>query len=257
MAALLVTVTDPVTLPAAEGANATVSVAVSDGFSVQGAVKPLTEYPLPVTVTAEIVTAAFPVLVMTTCWLALQPVATVPKLTLEVLALSCPVGETDPVHVSGILSVGLLGSLLVMAILPVAAPATVGEKVTVACADWPALILFGVVTPLIPTSLPVKVIRETVKSADPALLSVRLALPLSPLESVPKLIEAGDTDNCGCDAATAVADRLATTGELPPSPLTVNVPEIFPAADGVTLTEKFPDCPAGSAMGKVTPERLN
>jgi hypothetical protein len=257
LAALLVTVTEPVTLPAAEGANVTMRVAASDGFSVTGAVKPLTEYPAPLAVIAEMVAAAFPVLVITTCCLALVPVATVPKFRLVVLALNCPVATAVPVPVSGMFRVGLLGSLLVMAILPLAAPATVGEKVTTACTDCPALIVFGVVIPLIPNSLPVNVIRETVKSADPVLLRVRLALPLSPLESVPKLIEVGDTDNCGCDAATAVADRFATTGELPPSPLTVSVPVIFPAADGVTLTEKFPDCPAGSDMGNVTPERLN
>jgi len=128
-------VTEPVTLPAAEGANVIVSVTASAGFSVAGAVKPLTEYPVPLTVTAEMPTTAFPVLVMTTCWLVLLPVATVPKLMLAGLALNCPVAAVDPVPVSGMLSVGLLGSLLVMAILPLAAPATVGEKVTTACTD--------------------------------------------------------------------------------------------------------------------------
>ena len=132
---MLVSVTEPVTLPAAEGATVTVSVTASAGFSVAGAVKPLTEYPVPLAVIAEIFAAAFPVLVITTCWLVLLPVATVPKLMLAGLALNCPVAEEVPVPVSGILSVGLLGSLLVMAILPLAVPATVGEKVTTACAD--------------------------------------------------------------------------------------------------------------------------
>lgn len=197
MAALLVTTMDPITLPAADGANVTVSVAFSDGFKVAGAVKPLTEYPVPLAVTAETLTAAFPVLVMTTCWLELLPVAIVPKLRLEELALNCPVAAADPVPASGTLSVGLFGSLLVIVTLPVAAPATVGENVTAACTDWPALIVFGVVTPVIPNSEPATVTMDTVKFADPVLLRTRLAVPVSPLETVPNAIDAGDTDNCG------------------------------------------------------------
>ena len=197
LVALLVTVTEPGALPAADGANATVSVAVSKGFSVAGALKPVTEYPVPLAVTAETFTAAFPVLVIATCLLVLLPVATVPKLTLAGLALNCPMAAADPVPVSGTLSVGLLGSLLVMVTLPLAVPADVGEKVTVACTDWPALIVTGVAIPVIPNSLPVRVIRDTVKGADPVLLSTRLAFPVCPLEIVPNPIDAGDADNCG------------------------------------------------------------
>jgi hypothetical protein len=54
-----------------------------------------------------------------------------------------------------------------------------------------------------------------------------------------------------------VADRFATTGELPLSPVTVTVPLIVPAAVGFTATAIFPDFPAASDIGKVTPERLN
>jgi len=54
-----------------------------------------------------------------------------------------------------------------------------------------------------------------------------------------------------------VADRFATTGELPLSPLTVSVPVTFPAAAGVTATEKLLDCPGESARGRLTPEKLN
>lgn len=39
--------------------------------------------------------------------------------------------------------------------------------------------------------------------------------------------------------------------------MTVIVPVIVPAVVGVTATVILPDCPAGSAIGKVTPERLN
>ena len=254
--ALLLTVTEPVSLPAVAGLKVTVNVAVCDGFNVAGVVSPLTENPVPVAATLEIFTAALPELVKTTCLVVLLPVLTPPKLMLVGFAVSWPVGVDDPVPLSAIVTVGLLGSLLVTATLPVTLPDVVGENVTVACADCPALMVFGVVIPLIPNSAPLIVMTDTVKSADPALLSVRVALPWSPVDTVPKLIETGLTDICGA-AFTPVADRFTTTGELPPSPETVIVP-VRPAAEvGVTLTEKLLDCPAPNANGKLAPDALN
>ena len=84
--ASLVTVTDPVTLPAAVGAKVTDKVAVADGFSVAGAVTPLTETPVPVAATAEMFTAAVPEFVKTTCFTEFAPVFTFPKLKLLWLA---------------------------------------------------------------------------------------------------------------------------------------------------------------------------
>ena len=133
--ASLVSVTEPVTLPAAVGAKATVSVAVCEGFNVAGVVMPLTENPVPVALTAETCTAALPVLLTTTCPLVFLPTATVPRLKLAGFALNRPVAVLDPVPLSGTLSVGVVGSLLVIAMFPEALPADVGENVTVACAD--------------------------------------------------------------------------------------------------------------------------
>jgi len=130
--ALLVTTTEPVTLPTAAGAKLTVSVAVWEGFSVAGAVSPLTANPAPLGEMLEICTTAFPVFVRVTCCVGLLPIATLPKLRLVGLALNCPVGAALPVPLKGILSVGFVGSLLTMAMLPLAAPAVVGENVTVA-----------------------------------------------------------------------------------------------------------------------------
>lgn len=173
--------------------------------------------------------------------MALLPVVTVPKLRLDELALSCPVAVADPVPVNGTVTVGLFGSLLVMAILPVTAPVVVGAKVTTACALCPAPMVLGVVIPLIVNSDPVTAITDTVRFPDPVLFNVRLAVPVSPFDTAPKAMEAGATDNCGCEAATAVAERFTTAGELPLSPVTVMVPLIVPAAVGFTATEMLPD----------------
>jgi hypothetical protein len=129
--ASLLTVIEPVSLPAAVGLNLAVSVAVCEGFNVTGVESPLTEKPVPVAATLETFTAALPVLVKTICFGLLLPVATVPKLTLVALADSRPTAEVEPVPLSATVPVGLFGSLLVMTILPAALTALVGEKVTV------------------------------------------------------------------------------------------------------------------------------
>jgi len=57
--------------------------------------------------------------------------------------------------------------------------------------------VFGVVIPLMPNAVPVSVIIEMVKSAEPRLFKARFAVPFSPFDTVPKSIEVGVTDNCG------------------------------------------------------------
>ena len=161
-----------------------------------------------------------------------------------------------PVPVKGTLNVGFVGSLLTIEMLPLTAPLVAGENVAVTWADCPALMVFGVVIPLIPKALPLTVIMDTVRSADPTLFSVRLAVLFSPFDKVPKSIEAGETDNCG-EPLTAVAERLATTGELLRSPVTVNVPVTFPADVGFTATVIVPDCPTARDIGKLVPAKLN
>ena len=130
--------------------------------------------------------------------LALVPTPTVPKLILVGDAESCPVVVVeDPVPLSGTVNVGLVGSLLTILILPVALPTVVGEKVTTAWADCPALIVVGVVIPLIVNAAPVTVIMDTVRSAVPLFVSVRFDVAFKPSDRVPKLILVGLTANCG------------------------------------------------------------
>ena len=133
--ALLTMLIEPLTAPTAVGANFAVSVAVSEGFSVVGVVTPLIVKPAPAADTLEILTAAVPVFVNTTCLSADVPVAMVPKLRLVGLALNWPVGVELPVPLRGTATVGFVESLLVMLRLPVALPLAVGEKVTATCAD--------------------------------------------------------------------------------------------------------------------------
>ena len=187
--ALLVTVTLPVTLPAAVGRKTTFRVVVAEGFNVAGVVIPDTEKPVPVTEMLEIFTAAVPVFVKTTCLVALEPVATLAKLTEVGLACNCPTGEVDPDPLRFTVTVGVLGSLLVIVTLPETAPEAVGWNVRLMGTDCPALIVFGVVTPVSPNSEPVSEITEIVRSDPPAFEIVSTAFPVDPTLTVPNCTE--------------------------------------------------------------------
>jgi hypothetical protein len=133
--ASLLTDIEPVSAPATVGLKVAVNVAVCDAFNVAGVAKPLTEKPVPVAAMLEILTAAFPEFVNTICLVVLLPVTTVPKLTLVGFAVRCPVAVVEPVPLSGTVTVGWLGSLLVISRFPLALPTAVGEKLSATWAD--------------------------------------------------------------------------------------------------------------------------
>jgi hypothetical protein len=205
----------------------------------------------------EMFTAALPELLNTICCVPAAPTSTEPKLTLTGLADNWPVAAVVAVPLIATARLGLFGSLLAIVRLPVSFPVAVGLNVTLACIDWPALIVWGVVIPLRANKDPVTLIEEMVKLAVPVLFKTNPAVPLDPTLTVPKLIALGLTDSCGWDAAAAVAERFAVTGVLPESPVTVSVPVIVPAALASTATLKLLDWPTGSETGMFSPETLN
>ena len=144
-----------------------------------------------------------------------------------------------------------------MARLPVAFPDEVGANVMATETDCPAAIVLGVVMPVRVKSASFNVRTETVRSADPVFDKTRLLVLFRPLDTVPKLIDAGLTDSCGVAAVTADAARSTTTGVVPLSPVTVRVPVMFPVADGLIPTLNFVDCPDARAMGMLMPEIEN
>ena len=89
LVALLLIVTLPETLPAAEGAYATLNEVDCPGASERGSVSPVTANPLPVTLSCDNVTFALPVLLSVTVCVALVPVATLPKFSEVGEAESC------------------------------------------------------------------------------------------------------------------------------------------------------------------------
>jgi len=124
--ALLATVTLPVTLPAAKGANVASNVADCPGARIRPAETPLVEKEAPETLTFDRVTLEFPAFVSVTDNAPLFPIATFPKLNVDVLsvrsalaAIPIPLKETV---------LGELDRSLVTEISLDKPPAVFGEK---------------------------------------------------------------------------------------------------------------------------------
>src|SRR5580698_9870479 len=177
----------PLTLPADVGANFALNVVLSPAPKVSGVVNPLMLRPAPDTVALEIVRLAVPEFVNVMDWVPLLPTATDPKLTLEGLAATWP---WIPVPDNAI-DAGEPGALLTIEMLPVAAPAEVGAKMAENEALLPALIVIGILAPLVLNPVPEAVAPVTVNVPVPAFVSVNVCVPLLPTATLPKATLAG------------------------------------------------------------------
>ncbi len=81
--------------------------------------------------------------------------------------------------------------MLTIETLPVAAPVAAGAKIAENDALLPALIVIGMVAPLMLNPVPEDVAWVTVKVAFPAFVSVTVCDPLLPTETLPKATLAG------------------------------------------------------------------
>ena len=126
-AELLENVSVPDAAPVVVGSNCTWIVTAMDGFRVTGNVAPVNVNPVPVMLAPLTVTGAVPDEVRVTGWLTVVPTGSLPKLTLLAFSVNCGV---VPVPVRLTVLVLPFDELLEMVIVPLAAPATVGSKVT-------------------------------------------------------------------------------------------------------------------------------
>ena len=81
--------------------------------------------------------------------------------------------------------------MLTIEMLPVAAPAEVGVKMAENEALLPALIVIGILAPLMLNPVPEGVAPFTVRVPVPALVSVTVCVPLLPTATLPKATLAG------------------------------------------------------------------
>jgi hypothetical protein len=95
-----------------------------------------------------------------------------------------------PVPLNAIVA-GEPGALLTIEMLPVAAPTEVGLKLAENDALLPALMLIGMLAPLMLNPVPEGDAAVTVNVAVPALVSVTVCVPLLPTDVLPKATLAG------------------------------------------------------------------
>jgi hypothetical protein len=175
LAALLVMVTLPVSLPATVGSNLRSSVAVCDGDKVSGAVIPDNVNPVPLMVAALIVSAAVPLEVTVTVWVAGVFRLTLPKATL----LDPRVSAAVPVLAAGLscsekLSELVLSDAVSVAVSAAATVEAVAEKLAVDAPEGTvtdagtltavALLFRVTLNPLLPAAS----FRVTVQASVPA-----------------------------------------------------------------------------------------
>jgi len=185
--ALLTTVIDPVTLPAALGPNTALNVAALPAAMVNGVVIPAVLKPAPEAVTEEIVTVAVPPFVRLMVCELFVPVVTLPNAAVVGVAANC---GCIPVPLKAIVA-GEPGALLAIEILPVALPATVGENIAVNEALLPALIVIGMLAPLMLNPVPEGNAWVTINAAFPGFVSVTVCDAVLPTDTLPKVTLAG------------------------------------------------------------------
>ena len=167
--ALLVTVIAPLKAPVTVGLKDAVSVAVAPAATVNGVVTDASENPVPEIETVETVTDPVPVFVSVTVNDEVALTCTLPKFSLGGVAVSGP--RMVPVPLSGMERFGL-DALLVTEMDPLAAPATLGAKVTVRTLVAPTASVNGVDIEANENPAPEILTLETVSDAVPVFLSV-------------------------------------------------------------------------------------
>jgi hypothetical protein len=187
-----------------------VRVAFWPGFTVAGRLRPLAAKPAPDADAAEIVSAAVPVLLRVTDCEAVVPTATLAKLTLVGLTVSCGWGVV-PVPPSGITKDGF-AAVLVTVTLPLTAPDAVGLKVTVKVVDCPPVSVSGVEIPLTANALPLRATCDIEMLEVPVFLSVTVWLGSLPITTLPNATLEGLALSAAPDASP-VPDRVNVIGD--------------------------------------------
>ena len=120
----------PDAAPAATGSNCTSIVMAIDGFNVTGNIAPEKVNPAPVRFAADTVTGAVPVDVSFKANVMDVPTGSLPKFRVVALRVITGLAGCVPVPLSATVWVVPLEELLAMVMLPLAAPATLGSKLT-------------------------------------------------------------------------------------------------------------------------------
>ncbi len=199
VAALLLIVTLPVTLPEVGGPNATVKLDVFPAANVSGNDIPLSLNPVPLTVALEIVTLVLPVFFNCTVCEFVVPSATVPKLTLDGVVATVPALELTPVPLTAYCTL-LLVALLVNNTYPENNPVLVGANFTEIGMKPPTEMVCGIVNPLTLNPVARTVSAEITTGAAPLFWMVKEIVLLDPTATDPKFADDGPNASVPCDS---------------------------------------------------------
>jgi hypothetical protein len=180
--------------------------------------------PLPATLFCETVRFTLPVFFRVTACELLPPTATLSKLTLDGVTVSC---DCVPVALRAIV-VGELDAFVISEMLPEALPAEAGAKTALNVALLPAEIVCGE-KPVILNPVPVAPPCEIVRFALPVFVRVTACELVLPTATLPKLTLDGVTESCDC---APVALRGIVVGEPGAFVVSEMLPEALPAEAG-------------------------
>jgi hypothetical protein len=231
LGALLTNETEPLTLPALVGANATLNVVFAPTAIVCGNERPVELNPVPVTLAAVIVTLALPPFDSVIVCELLFPVITLPKLTLDGFPESC---GCTPVPLNG-MDAGEPGALLVSEMLPEEFPAALGVNLAVKDVLPPAAIVAGIARPEMLKPAPEAVASVMTVLAFPGLLRVIVAVALPPTFTLLKFTLAGLIVNLGCGGSVPTPLNAIFRGEPGALLVTAMFPLKLPAVVGANL----------------------
>ena len=180
------------------------------------------------------------------------PTSKLPKLTEEGFAARLP---CVPLPVSGTVTVESFALLLIV-MLPDAAPTVVGVNIARKLVLCPAAIVCGVEKPLMLNPAPEATTCETVALALPVFVNVIVCGLLLPTCALPKFTLPGFAVSVEV-VDTPLPSIVSSCGD--PGALSVNVmlPVAAPAAVGANCTLNDSDCPPEIVFGSDSPEIPN
>jgi hypothetical protein len=236
----------PFAAPPLDGVNVTLKVRLWPGFSVVGTFNPLVPKPAPVTAAVAMCKTDPPEFVRRSVCDCVLPTCTLPNPTLD--GLAAMVGAVTPVPDSPTFSEGF-DAVLVMATLPVTAPAALGVKVAVKLVLSPAPSVSGVETPLKLKPVPLADICEIVTPELALFVSVIVCAWLFPNWTLPNATLAGFAPSDPAASPDPVRARFTVAMLL----ANATPPLALPAACGANVTVNPELCPGVSVKGVASP----
>lgn len=194
--AVLLTVTEPVALPAALGLKITPKVILCPAVRVTGVPAPLSVNPAPLSVIWEMDTLVLPEFVTVTLCVDDDPVFTFPKPRFVLLNVSTCVDAT-PVPLMAT-TAGEFGALLTIVKLPLAVPADAGANWALMLVDCPEPRVIGSDKVPVLKPLPAALTCVTDKVPVPLLLNWIACVAGDPTVTSPKLALEGTIVKPGC-----------------------------------------------------------